>query len=89
MRRNMRRLAKEMEPGDEDGNSQGGKITLSGTSSHGFGSPGGGAWPSEGAPTGASPLSHAMLSSMIPSNAEHLNRAFGQIKELLASKVEE
>mmetsp|Transcript_11282 Transcript_11282/g.13614 ORF Transcript_11282/g.13614 Transcript_11282/m.13614 type:complete len:371 (+) Transcript_11282:86-1198(+) len=89
MRRNMRRLAKEIDPDEEEGNTK--KLptsTSSGSSSSnlaaGFGQP---MWPRETTSTSnPSQLGHAMLSGMLPSNAEHLNRAYGQIKDMLANK---
>lgn len=99
----MRRLAKEMDPNDEEGGGvsggaggggSGGVLSANGVGSvsssgnsgnSGFGQPMG-VWPVEGG-TGPSPLNHAMLSSMLPSNTEHLNRAYGQIKDMLAMKV--
>jgi hypothetical protein len=85
MRRNMRRLAKEIDPEDDDGGNKMATDTAQngGGGAAGFGQP---MWPTDNGSGSNGTLGHAMLSGMLPSNAEHLNRAYGKIKDMLANK---
>jgi hypothetical protein len=102
MRRNMRRLAKEMDPSDDDGDDDGepgfgSPLLWAASTAEATGaaaamtdhppSSASSSASSSSASSSARPLGHAMLSSLPPASAQHLQRAYGDLVDVLAAKV--